>query len=841
MTKYFLEYPLSDGHIDHWLALDLARKEVTVKTQGTETALEFRRRTLEQSFQSVLPHTSPPTELEKIGSAYWLGAHCKADHLLEMTTHAPTWQHLERWAYVQLILPAAAKFNAEMAASGASAVWCNGDLVCRCMEVQPLDYQGHTNHIFTLQLKKGINHLYLKSEEVALGNALLSNAIRLSGPKLDTVGIQIPVQNQYTAERRDIEAIYEIASMTQAVYTYDDRVFLNCSDRLPGKRAKCVIRLQDTDGGIRSETFTTIESGASIGCVVSYQLPEGPMEALIIPEPELYYNDKFHAERVIPWQNAPAKVYLEAEDVYENRLVQLMQEGARAGGIFSELTKMLLGWWERIDQEVITKTVKRVQQRTSGCLLDLLGLISMVTRLSGEKKFPAELLPEISAAITGFPYSPEKAFRPLVLGETERLLLAACQVLAGQKYSRQHFSISGRTGAKERKQGEDTLTALLRQCGQFGWRDGNAHLDERVSALTHLVDLAKDTTVAELAAVLLDQTAFTLAQYSFQGTLGTPQINAVPGQLKSGRLTPAASLNRLLFGAGCYNRKLTGALSLGFASEYGLPELIRAIALERPERAWTLEHSARPDENWEANQVVYKSTDFMLASLQDYRPGTWGGLVHPWQATLGPEALVFTSHPTGINQSDQRQAGKWCGSGELPRIAQWQDALICLYQLPENDRFGYTHAYFPTFAFDEYRLEKGWAFARKNDGYIAIYASSGLRLLEDGDDAYFELVAPGPQTAWVVQMGWKTQDGDFVDFYTNVLAKPLKVDGLAVEWQTLRDDQLQFGWTGPFQRNGEEMPLRFAKRYEGPFVDAAFPAAVMDIGHGEQMMRINFS
>ena len=840
MKKFNLDYPLTDGFIDHWLAADLARKEIKVKTQGNETSLDFRVRILGESFKNVLPYTTPPVELETMSSGYWLVAHCKADHLLEITAHTPTWQLLERWAYVQVVMPAAAVVNVELAASGATALWCNGDLVFRCMEVQPLDYQGHTNHIFTLRLKTGTNHLYLQSQEAAQGDALLSSAMHLIGPGLETALIRIPVQHENTEERKAIEALYEIASLSQAVYTEENRVSLNCADQGNGA-AKIVLRLQDENGGIRAETFNKIEPGATIESIVSLQLPEGPMEAHIMPEPDLFYNERFHAERMIPFQNAPAKVILETDETYENRLVRLMHETARTAGIYGEVAKMLLGWWDNIDVKEIRKIVKGVEQRTTGCLTDLLGLISMVTRLSGDKKFPAELLPEITGVITGFPYSPEKVFRPLVLGETDRLLLAACQVLAGQQFSRQHFTVSGRTGAKERKLGEETLTALLQQNGKLGWRDGCSHLDERVSALTHLVDLAKDETIVELAAVLMDQTAFTLAQYSFQGMLGAPQLAAIPSQLKTGRLSATTSINRLLFGVGCYNKKVVGATSLGISDSYAMPELVRDIALERLDGAWTQEHSARPDENWEANQATFKTTDYMLASLQDYQPGEWGGLVHPWQATLGPEAVVFTNHPTAVSQSDQRQAGKWGGSGVLPRIAQWQDTLICLYQLSPNERLNYTHAYFPTFAFDEYRLENGWAFARKNDGYLAIYASSGLSLVESGDDAFFELLAPGPQTAWLVQMGRRTTDGDFADFYTKVLANPLKVEGLAVEWQNLRGDLLQFSLSGPFQRNGESNPLSFAKRYEGPFVDAAFPAETMDIGHGDQMVRLSFS
>ena len=32
MKTFNLDYPLTDGFIDHWLAADLARKEIKVKT-----------------------------------------------------------------------------------------------------------------------------------------------------------------------------------------------------------------------------------------------------------------------------------------------------------------------------------------------------------------------------------------------------------------------------------------------------------------------------------------------------------------------------------------------------------------------------------------------------------------------------------------------------------------------------------------------------------------------------------------------------------------------------------------------------------------------------------------
>src|SRR5690606_2086590 len=128
-----------------------------------------------------------------------------------------------------------------------------------------------------------------------------------------------------------------------------------------------------------------------------------------------------------------------------------------------------------------------------------------------------------------------------------------------------------------------------------------------------------------------------------------------------------------------------------------------------------------------------------------YRPDQRGRREQIRQATLGPEALVFTNHPTSFSQSDSRDAGWRVGNGVLPRVAQLHDTLIALYNLPQDDWLGFTHAYFPVFAFDEHAVAEGWAFARAGRAYLALWAARGMALMEEGPDAQRELRSAGLQ------------------------------------------------------------------------------------------------
>ena len=95
---------------------------------------------------------------------------------------------------------------------------------------------------------------------------------------------------------------------------------------------------------------------------------------------------------------------------------------------------------------------------------------------------------------------------------------------------------------------------------------------------------------------------------------------------------------------------------------------------------------------------------------------------------MGPDAVVFVNHPPCMSKEGSHRPNFWSGNVILPRAAQWKDVMIAVHNIPGDDWMGFTHAYFPAHAFDEYVLREDangymWAFAKKNDGYLAITAA----------------------------------------------------------------------------------------------------------------------
>src|SRR5262245_57003200 len=168
----------------------------------------------------------------------------------------------------------------------------------------------------------------------------------------------------------------------------------------------------------------------------------------------------------------------------------------------------------------------------------------------------------------------------------------------------------------------------------------------------------------------------------------------------------------------------------------------------------------------------------MLSSALDYRPGAFGEQYHAWQATLDERAVVFTTHPRNLPERGTEWPDSdsyWTGTGSMPRSAQDENVAIHLYAPsfasqsgPPLDHFqslAQTHAYLPTEHFDEVVRAGRWTFARKGDGYVALYSWREPQWRAPLPDEFtngltrdFDLVAPGgPDNVWIVEVGDATQ------------------------------------------------------------------------------------
>ena len=853
MTTTVLKYKLQAGYIHHWLAAGPQSLPIPeIEPQSWEQLALTLSRQLDDSQSGI---DQAPVELGALNSSdpalSWRLAACAQDHFLDLSAFYPTCQSLQAWAYAGLHSVAAQEIRVSLTTFGPANLWLNGEHLCRQDK-----FQRHSHNTITCRamLKEGANEIVIRLGMPGFRETAFGLALEIQGVEPDSLTVELPtmMETQYLGKRRSLEAILEKAAMQRFVFGWmegdryhkNEPIVLSLPEELQ-ESAQITLRMQDPGGKIYQEAYRQAEGGAILEMAQTFPLHEGEFDVLLMPLSNEYYVHKIREERRLRFYMVRASYASQPYGDLEGRRQEALKHAAGQfnPSLYSEIARFALGTWEKTHLPVLRAALAQVEANQAGCEHLLTGLLGLKLRFGETTAFPAELLPAIEAVALGFEYHHAL---PAITGldsasESSALLLAAGELLAGQLYPEQAFNRSGETGRWHQANGEQRAMQWIQEHGRYGFADWDSSwgFADCLVALSHLMDLAASPVLRDLSAVMMDKIFTSLAINSFQGAFGsTHGVSQVP-ELFSSRLGPASGIARLMWGLGNFNQHIAAVVSLACDGSYELPETVRQIATHQPDALWHKERHAAP--NGDVNKVIYKTGAFMLASAQDYRPGEAGSREHIWQATLGPEAVAFVNHPACASLEEARCPNFWRGNRSLPRVAQWGDALIAVYCLPEEDWMGYTHAYFPAAAFDEHLIRDGWAFARKGKGYLALTAAAGLQPVYQGRSVLQELRSNGLNNVWLCQMGQALVDGSFADFCAKVISSPVNFDGLGVSWSTVRGEKLSFGWQGPLLVNGEAQAITGFGHYESEYAHAAWPAEEMIVQYGGDGLRLVFT
>ncbi len=246
----------------------------------------------------------------------------------------------------------------------------------------------------------------------------------------------------------------------------------------------------------------------------------------------------------------------------------------------------------------------------------------------------------------------------------------------------------------------------------------------------------------------------------------------------------------------------------------------------------------------EVHVTTFRTPDTMLSSAQDWRPGMGGDQQHVWQATLGPDAVCFTTHP---GPRSGRSPSHWTGSASLPRVAQVRNVLLCLYSISRRpalyvaNRKRYTHAWLPRDRFDEVREQAGWIFARRGDGYLALRARDPHRWqTAPGEDAGREVIADGRTQVWICELGRRAEAGSFDAFVQRIADSRVVFGDRSVAYDSPSEGRLELDWEGPLRHGGRDIPLHDAPRYDTPYGGADFPSLELRIAHAGATLHLDW-
>jgi hypothetical protein len=244
---------------------------------------------------------------------------------------------------------------------------------------------------------------------------------------------------------------------------------------------------------------------------------------------------------------------------------------------------------------------------------------------------------------------------------------------------------------------------------------------------------------------------------------------------------------------------------------------------------------------WDVRTITRRTPDYMLSAAIDHRPGEMGIQEHLWQATLSPEAVVFTTYPGNSQEHGNARPNFWAGSVRLPRVAMIDRTVICVYKIEPDVGLGFTHAYFPAAMFDEVQIEGQWAFGRLGSGYVALWGDGDLMLTETGPHAAQELRSSGAGAVWVCRVGSSAEDGDFATFCRQMVSDPPRSGGRYVQWTDEAGRALVFGWSGALTVDGQAVPADDFPHYANAYTQTPLGAEAMTIRHGGMSLKLDLA
>ncbi len=280
-----------------------------------------------------------------------------------------------------------------------------------------------------------------------------------------------------------------------------------------------------------------------------------------------------------------------------------------------------------------------------------------------------------------------------------------------------------------------------------------------------------------------------------------------------------------------------------FAEKRALIEEMRNTGI-MPGAIELYEHDLTRNLREEVNIYTYRTPRYMLSTAQDYRAGYGGDQQHIWQATLGPDAHCFTTHPA---EGRQRTPNYWAGSGWLPRAAQYENVVIVIYNAVDRPGLyvesskGFTHAWLPRDKFDEVIEWNNWIFARHGDSYLALRSQHPYTWQDEpGEDRNREIIVPGRKNVYLCELGSREEDGEFARFTSRLANAELRFGELEVAFESPSQGLLEFAWEGSFRRDGRAVELHGYPRYGNRYVKADFPAERIVASRGGMRLKLDW-
>lgn len=479
--------------------------------------------------------------------------------------------------------------------------------------------------------------------------------------------------------------------------------------------------------------------------------------------------------------------------------------------IHTALAKLHVGIDTAQAEQIIRTGIARINRREDCSDFYLVGLFQLWHDFYDRDLFPTSIWEEIKQCILNFRYWIDEPGDDVMwfFSENHALLFHVCELLAGQMFPDDMFSNSQETGRIHLQKAERRLNEWFDRFFEEGLAEwnSNAYMPIDALGLLHLYKLAASKALKEKAKKAMDLLFYYISMNAHEGRMMCTFGRSYEKELKGHYAAGTTSMCWIAYGFGNVNA-------------FSLSNVIYSLSDYEPPAAYV--QYLQPDSHgyifqYEQGQggyarlYHYKTKDFTMSSIEDFRPGHPGYQEHVLHFAASPAAQLWINHPGERHSYGSGRPSFWAGNGTLPKVVQHKGLAIMLYRLDPEHAVGYTHAFLPLDEYDEWTKVDDWVLARKGEAYVALWSANGMSLIRTGCNRGREWVADGTDNVWIIRAANASEFTEFAQFIKHIEALQVNLDkDMLVNVDDPLYGEVSLGWKRPLLINGESISVKGA-------------------------------
>ncbi|MGR6432610.1 hypothetical protein ACU5AY_17000 [Rhizobium sp. PAMB 3174] len=704
--------------------------------------------------------------------------------------HRPT--RLARWLKTTIV-PGSAGDNAfRLATCGGVRIWVDG---VECVVFEPFQRNRESETVVHLPLKAGGSEVLVLTEELAERDALWYFELTSLTEERLVVRLPVAVSGATIALLKDLATDVH----PEPMHVRDGRLRLKVglpaavdvtvhARILPSVHMRHTPPLLDSSGVLKAGSTLVDLPGAEA-------LPDGyhPLDLTFsVGECRV-------ARHIASATFTEPFLDMAGRPLAERKRLALTHAAAKGEArIGRALAKLAIG--EPVDEvfrKILSDTIAGIDERRDCSDFVMVPLLWLYA--DHGQSLPKDLQDEIRRAMLDYRYWVDEPGNDVMWfwSENHVLCFHVSQYLAGRLLPDETFRCSGRSGAEQARIGEERLGKWFDSVEQHGLAEWNSAAYYPIDfigllALHHLAD----GSIKARATALLDRLMVMIGLHTLAGVPAGTMGRAYDKELRAGPLTELAPFATVAFGKGWLNDGVA-ALPMFCAGACEPPVAALSVVEPAPGKALTAHYVQGHDEA--ARLVLYKSAAVQLSSMMDGKPGGRGHQQHivDLRFASNPFARAWINHPGEDDPWGSQRPSYWAGNGSMPRAAQYENVALLLFDLGEDARQTFTHAYVEAGAFDAVERHGNWIVLRGGRGFAAINATAPIEAVTEGPGANIEFRAAGRRCGWVAVMGEGDGDAGYAAFIDHLAGVTLSLaeSGTCLTLERKGQDKLTLDWS----------------------------------------------